>query len=142
MAFGGLLARLGRYRETRSVVGNLIAATNTALWLPRARWSLLSVPSRSINVSPAPSTRLSLPRSLSCSCIPHFPSLSLSPLYISTKSETAQRAKRFQRIHVYRWYRDSVWRDEGADEGEWKPLMRPCVIRELSRPNEALTYLP
>jgi len=72
VAFGGLLARLGRYRETRSVVGNLIAATNTALWLPRARWSLLSVPSRSINVSPAPSTRLSL---------------SLSSLYISTKSE-------------------------------------------------------
>lgn len=24
---------------------------------------------------------------------------------------------------------------------KWKPLMRPCVIRELSRPNEALTYL-
>lgn len=28
-----------------------------------------------------------------------------------------------------------------AGEEEWKPLMRPCVIRELSRPNEALTYL-
>lgn len=28
-----------------------------------------------------------------------------------------------------------------AREEEWKPLMRPCVIRELSRPNEALTYL-
>lgn len=30
---------------------------------------------------------------------------------------------------------------EREREGEWKPLMRPCVIRELSRPNEALTYL-
>ena len=28
-----------------------------------------------------------------------------------------------------------------SGRGEWKPLMRPCVIRELSRPNEALTYL-
>jgi len=28
-----------------------------------------------------------------------------------------------------------------AGERKWKPLMRPCVIRELSRPNEALTYL-
>lgn len=45
-------------------------------------------------------------------------------------------------MYTYRRYKAVVQRaEEGRGEGEWKPLMRPCVIRELSRPNEALTYL-
>lgn len=32
-------------------------------------------------------------------------------------------------------------REGGDGRGGQQPLMRPCVIRELSRPNEALTHL-